>query len=132
MRPLQRNQGYQIMKIQLNDRFQSRYLLLGLIIYACYIIILFIIAIPFIPEMFGENQNYEGFYLNPLIIFGAAAAIPLFIFFIILENKTFTTTIITLDKQILLYIILILLIQIGLNGGLLICVLLFVPDLSNC
>ncbi len=114
-------------------------IILLLIFYFIYLGVLFILAIPYIPEMLITNPSYQEVYINPIIYFGAAAVIPVIIGFIILNFGTIidhfeeivVISLKELNYKVLGYITAFLLLQIGLNGIMVFFLVLIDPKLLN-
>ncbi|MFW9997714.1 MAG: hypothetical protein ACFFD4_37085 [Candidatus Odinarchaeota archaeon] len=113
----------------------------ALILYIGYLIILFILAIPYIPDMLSTISYEGGLSVNlsavsPIIvILGAAAAVPVFLVYIIIEFDLLIDLLISpfraLNSRISLYITLFLLLQLGINLLLVTCLLLLKPNLLD-
>lgn len=102
-----------------------------LIVYLGYVLILLILAIPYIPEMLNPNTNASGLYINPVLIFGVAAAVPIALVYIIREFKHIAAPFLALNRRILVYTTFFLMLQFGINVMLAICLVLVKQDLLN-
>lgn len=118
-----------VMSNKIAELTKSRFFPFALILYLSYIILLLILAIPYIPEMFNGNAYTGGVYINPIVIFGSAAVTPVILIFVIVEFKQLTAPFRALNRRILAYTTLFLLLQFGLNILLAVCLILVNPDL---
>jgi hypothetical protein len=98
-------------------------------VYGGYLGILFLLALPYIPEMLSQETSEDGIYINPAFIFGGAAAIPIIIAIFILQAEHLIATFLGSDRRIPVYTTLFLLLQFGLNILLVLCLVLVKPDL---
>lgn len=121
------------MSYSIDELIKNKFFIVALIIYIIYVVILFVIAIPYIPEMLNPDSDSSGggMYINPILIFGGAAAAPVILAVIILEFNQVATPFLALDRRILVYTTFFLWLQIGLNILLAFCLVLVKPDLLN-
>ena len=119
------------MSTGITELTKNKYFLIALILYIGYLIILFFLAIPYIPEMLITNSSEGGTYINPILIFGSAAAAPVILGAVILEFKHITAPFLALNRRILVYTTVFLLLQLGLNILLVVCLILVKPDLLD-
>ncbi|MFX1286554.1 MAG: hypothetical protein ACFFB5_23155 [Promethearchaeota archaeon] len=119
------------MSSRIPDQVKNKFVIIALILYGGYLVILSLLALPYIPEMLNTNSSEDGIYINPLLIFGGAAAVPLILMVFILESKHLTASFLALDPRILFYTTLFLLLQFGLNIFLALCLVFMKPDLLD-
>ena len=111
-----------------------------IILYIVYIIILLLLALPYIPDLLELMARREISLLelreNPIFILGMAALLPASIIYIIFEFPTFLNLFKSLvepfkelDREILIHTSFFLILQIGINILLIICLLFIQPDL---
>lgn len=81
--------------------------------------------------MLVTDSSEDGMYVNPIVIFGGAAAIPIILGVFILQSKHLTAPFLALDRRTLVYTTLFLFLQFGINILLAICLVLVKPDLLD-
>ncbi|MFX0052273.1 MAG: hypothetical protein ACFE8U_13395 [Candidatus Hermodarchaeota archaeon] len=119
------------MSFNITELSKNKYFLVALILYISYLILLFFLAIPYIPEMFTVNGNEVQMNLNPTLIFVGAAIIPAILMYLILEFKHLMAPFLAMNRRILVYITLFLLLQFGINIFLAICLVVIKPNLLD-
>ncbi|MHA2275528.1 MAG: hypothetical protein ACXAC2_07165 [Candidatus Kariarchaeaceae archaeon] len=112
------------------------------ILYIAYLIILFLLIIPYLPELieiFSKTEiSSDELYQTPLVPLGIAALIPLAVIYLVVDYKIIINTILgmvtpfkELDRRILGFTIIYLLIQLVFNSILVFILVLVVPDLYD-
>jgi len=81
--------------------------------------------------MLTADSSEGGMYINPILIFGGAATAPVILLFIILEFDQLTAPFFRLNRRILVYTTLFLMLQLSINILLAFCLVLVKPDLID-
>ena len=111
------------------------------ILYIAYLIVLFLLIIPYLPELieiFSKTEiSSDELYQTPIVPLGIAAFIPLVVIYLVIDYKIVTNTITNtikpfkeLDRRILRFTTIYLLIQLVFNSILVFILVLVEPDLS--
>ncbi|MFX1505518.1 MAG: hypothetical protein ACFFDC_05315 [Promethearchaeota archaeon] len=116
------------MSFRISDLTKNKFLIIALILYGGYLVTLFLLAIPYIPEILSPDSSEDGIYINPALIFGGAAAVPIILGIFILQAEHLITAFLASDRRIPIYTTLFLLLQFGINILLAICLVLVNPD----
>ena len=119
---------------------ESKYLPYAIFLYIVYLIILFLLTIPYLPELitiFSKREiSSDELYQTPIIPFGIAAFLPLVIAYIAIDYKSIFILIKNmlipfkeLNRRILAFTCLYLLLQFVFNAIVLVLLLLIEPDI---
>jgi hypothetical protein len=112
------------------------------ILYIAYLIVLLLLIIPYLPELieiFSKTEiSSDELYQTPIVPLGIAAFIPLVVIYLVIDYKLVTNTILgiatpfkELDRRILGFTTLYLLIQLVFNAITVLILVLIEPNLQD-